>query len=227
MNTDRNNLFTAVCYALNVTAKFETSGKGKRPAVSTGGLAGAYAHLLCNPKNIPLVDALVAKDVNGAWFKAPAIYGNDASYRAFLYASGTSVRDVRGKAHVSADSVTGKIAQSAEWIGYCQAVGAEVCANKASGLARSIREGAVNGMIPEQVSKASMQLAVKDAIQENKAPVKQLVKALATENASMTVAEIIAKYQNAKPTVKGKGKPADKPADKPAAVKGKTNAKAA
>ena len=164
---ERNELFTMVCQELDVTAKFEISGKGKRPSVSTKGLAGAYAHLLCNPKNVPLVTALVDKGIDGAWFVAPKKFGEYASYRAFLYACGTSVRDIRnaGNKHISADSVTGKVDQSADWIGWCQAEASILCAGKASGVAQSIREGRVNSANPTQVVKAGMQLKARDAIQ--------------------------------------------------------------
>lgn len=164
---ERNELFTVVCQALNVTAKFEVSGKGSRPSVSTKGLAGAYAHLLCNPKNAPLVEALLNKGIDGAWFVAPKKFGEYASYRAFLYACGTSVRDVRnaGNKHVSADSITGKVDQSADWITWCQAEASLICQNKAAGIAQSIREGRVNSANPTQVVKAGIQLKARDAIQ--------------------------------------------------------------
>jgi hypothetical protein len=223
MNNDRNVIFTAVCTALNVTAKFEKSGQGKRPAVSTGGLAGAYAHLLCNPKNIPLVNALIDKGIQGDWFKAPALYGNNANYRAFLYAAGTSVRDVRGKGHISADSVTGKVTQDAVWIAYCQAYATQLVADKASGIAQSIREGRVNGAIPDQVQKASLQLSVRDAIQEHKAPVPKLIKALESDAPQSAIAKAIM-ASNKPVRVK---KPVSPASDKPAASKGKKSARAA
>lgn len=177
MNTDRNVIFTSICAYLNVIAKFETSGKNKRPAVATGGIAGGYAHLLCNPKNIMLVNALVDKGVKGDWFAAPKQFGENADYRAFLYACGTAVRDVRGKGHVSSDSVTGKVQQDAAWIGWCQAYATTIVANKATGIAQSVREGRVNGNLPSQVSAAATQLAVKDLLQ-NDAPATKVAKAL-------------------------------------------------
>lgn len=89
---NRNDLFTAVCTALGVTAKFEKSGTSTRPTgAGAKTLQGGYAHLLCNKANMPLVQGLLD---NGN------IAHKDISY-AVLRAGGTSTRDSSKSATVA------------------------------------------------------------------------------------------------------------------------------